>query len=91
MKEVLNEHLSFTILKKFSTLFLENTQLKKNSFSFSQLLRQEHVGGLHPFFKEKKCIKRFLLLFTVTLSLLRLGWATEPSAAAISKKIKYII
>ena len=54
MKEVLNEHLSFTILKKFSTLFLENTQLKKNSFSFSQLLRQVHVGCLHPFFKEKK-------------------------------------
>ena len=81
MKEVLNEHLSFTILKKFSTLLT----------LFSQLLRQEHVGGLHPFFKEKKCIKRFLLLFTVTLSLLRLGWATEPSAADISKKIKYII
>ena len=47
---LLNEHLNFTFLKNFSTFFLENTQLKKNSLSFSQLL-----------------------LFTVRLSLLRLG------------------
>jgi len=52
MKEVLNEHLSSTFLKEFPNVFLENTQLKKKILlvSLSQL-SQEHVGGLHPFFK----------------------------------------
>ena len=71
MKKVLNEHLSPK--NKFLNFFLEITQLeKKNSFSFSQLqLWQEHVGGLHPFFKGQKCI-------------LRLGWARKLSAVAIT-------
>ena len=42
----------FYIFNEFLNFFLENTQLKKMSFSFSQLERQEHVGGQHPFFKE---------------------------------------
>ena len=69
MKKVLNEHLSLTFLNKFLNFFFRKYA---TSFSFSQLqLWQEHVGGLHPYFKGQKCI-------------LRLGWARKLSAVAIT-------
>ena len=78
------KHLSFTCLIEFLNIFRKYATYKNFIQFLSVIVKARACWRPTPFLQRVKCIKRSLLLFTVRLSLLRLGWDRGPSAAAIT-------